>query len=658
MKIFRSHSIVNFLSRRRSRVYHGSSSFHIRHLAVFFFFYFVLCQSCLSLAVSQTEDGSRKDASFDSYRKGGSVSKSSTRNGGENASTNSVECGSNLLSMRWGDSTLSTKTLELKEEVKIIVQFKNPPISTVANMRLGLKGVGQLTALTAIQAEHSQFKSDLANLEGVYRSRQVAQAALVETRIHFEYTMAINGVALTTSRWIGEEIQKLPYVERVEVDNLVQKCDDTSNAIIGAPEFWSTYDKHGENMDIGIIDTGIDYFHEALGGASFPNGKVVGGYDIFNEDNDPMDDNGHGTHVAGIAAGLGPPPTNLRGVAYKARLWAFKVLGSGGWGYFSQVVGGIEKALDPDDNPSTPTPIDVINLSLGGPPLPSSDDVMSQAVNNAMHGGIVCAVAAGNSGPYYMSVGSPGCAKGALTVGALYGSDSVVTFSSRGPTYNGFSLKPDIVAPGVRILSAQMGGGYVRYSGTSMATPHVAGAAAILRQLHPDWTPDDVKAAFKQTARKLGRDVWTEGNGKIFIPDAAIEGVLIQPTNLNLGVVEVSERYWIVNRTITIHNRTPYTEQMSCFYDKSLLPGVALTISPMVFQIAAGDTMSVNITFKVDNSIVGYTVFNGATTSPSLFGTIRIKSKTSPTEADIHFSLTKTTMLRIIADETPWWLGI
>src|SRR5262249_45910995 len=141
-------------------------------------------------------------------------------------------------------------------------------------------------------------------------------------------------------------------------------------------------------------------------------------------------------------------------------------------GSSSQIIAGIEKALDPDGNPATDDAVDVISMSLGGSGDPNDD--MSQAVDNAVGAGVVCVIAAGNSGPSYQTIGSPGNARRALTVGATDNSDVIASFSSRGPSNLIYAIKPDVTAPGVSIKSAKLGGGYIWYSGTSMATPHVA----------------------------------------------------------------------------------------------------------------------------------------------------------------------------------------
>ncbi|MBS3138719.1 S8 family serine peptidase [Candidatus Woesearchaeota archaeon] len=259
--------------------------------------------------------------------------------------------------------------------------------------------------------------------------------------------------------------------------------------------------------------------------------KVIGGYDFVNDDNDPMDDHGHGTHVAATAAGNGV----LKGVAPDASIVAYKVLDSGGSGYWDDVIAAIERSIDPNQDGDTSDHLDVISLSLGGPGNP--DDPVSTAIDSVVKRGVTAVIAAGNSGPTEQTIGSPGTSRKAITVGAVFKDQykDVVYFSSRGPVeWNGQSMvKPDVAAPGVKICAAQWQNAFedalgqtwlvdkcvddehIAISGTSMATPHVAGAAALLKQAHPDWTPLEIKAALKRSADDTEYSLIHEGTGVI-----------------------------------------------------------------------------------------------------------------------------------------------
>jgi len=260
------------------------------------------------------------------------------------------------------------------------------------------------------------------------------------------------------------------------------------------------------------------------------NTKVIGGYDFVSNDGDPMDGNGHGTHVAATAAGNGA----LKGVAPDAKILAYRVLDDSGSGFWSDVIAGINRALDPNQDGDLSDAADVINLSLGGSGNPS--DPMAQAVDAAVAAGSVVVVAAGNNGPATSSIGTPGSAKDAITVAATGKDKLIALFSSRGPVlWNNLSLmKPDIAAPGVAICAAATAGyapncgpQHVALSGTSMATPHVAGAAALLIGAHPDWSPAQVKAALRGSASVLAQNEISQGSG--FLDILAVLGGAVWP---------------------------------------------------------------------------------------------------------------------------------
>lgn len=265
------------------------------------------------------------------------------------------------------------------------------------------------------------------------------------------------------------------------------------------------------------------------------NNKVVGGYDFVNGDSDPIDDHGHGTHCASIAAGNGV----LKGVAPDAKLYAFKVLNSDGDGSWASVIAGINRAMDPNNDGNFSDHVDVISLSLGGEGNP--DDPVSKAVDAAVDAGVVVAVAAGNNG-YPQSIGSPGTSRKAITVGAIDKSGNLAYFSSAGPVIfvndkneTEIMIKPDVTAPGVSICAAQydsaweenkcLDDAHTAISGTSMATPHVAGAAALVKQLNPTWVPEKIKSALKGAYKITNSNLLNptkQGTGLIDIKQAIL----------------------------------------------------------------------------------------------------------------------------------------
>ena len=306
-----------------------------------------------------------------------------------------------------------------------------------------------------------------------------------------------------------------------------------SVAQIGADQLHAQTDANGDAVTglgvvVAILDTGVDYDHPDLGGGFGPGYKVVGGYDFVNDDPDPMDDNGHGTHVAGIVAASG----GIEGVAPDATILAYKVLSASGSGSMSDVILGIEAAMDPDGDGDTSDHADVISMSLGG--SGDVDDPVCISVAEAVAAGIVVVVAAGNSGPALGTVASPGLAPEAVTVGAADDSWALAEFSSRG-TMPDLAIKPEISAPGVDIVSTIPGDGYGSMSGTSMATPHVSGGAALLIQLHPTWTPEQVKSAIVTGAWDMTESLWSAGSGGLWLPDAADTTMFFDPCIVSYG---------------------------------------------------------------------------------------------------------------------------
>jgi serine protease AprX len=262
------------------------------------------------------------------------------------------------------------------------------------------------------------------------------------------------------------------------------------------------------------VDSGIDAQHPDF------EGRLVEYTDFIGNGDAPSDPNGHGTHVAGIAAGSGAASGGrLKGVAPDAGLVVARVLDGSGGGRTSGVMAGIEWAIEQGAQ--------VINLSLGGPPFPSDGtDALSLLCDAAWQQGVVVCVAAGNLGPSRQTIGSPGAARNVITVAATNGrasGDSVADFSSRGPTGDG-RLKPDLCMPGVDVVAPRARGTvlgqpvdehYTSLRGTSQATPMVSGAAALLLQANPRLKPDDIKQRMVQGAVRLaGLEAVVQGAGR------------------------------------------------------------------------------------------------------------------------------------------------
>ena len=467
--------------------------------------------------------------------------------------------------------------------------------------------------IAIVVLEKPQSEQEIKQLIGPYK----------DVKLRRIFQEAIDGFSIQGSPQTIAKLAEQKHILNVSPVTQYRVETEESVKIIGGEEVRSFFDQKnerltGKGVTVGVIDTGVDYTHPDL------KRNYAGGHDLVDNDRDPMETLAqgkatiHGTHVAGIIAANG----KIKGVAPEAKIVAYRALGPGGGGTTEQVLAAIDQAIKDK--------VDIVNLSLGndinGPDLP-----ISLALNRAVDKGIVAVAASGNSGPNVWTVGSPGTASKAISVGAstptmeipslliegmqdkirlqpmegssqwaidrtlevvdgglgrksevkhvqgkialikrgtltfsekaanaleagakavlIYNNmsggfmgnldtqltipvgslakgdgvilqkelknrrvtarvlvseerDRLADFSSRGPVTGTWEIKPDIVAPGVAINST-IPGGYLSLQGTSMAAPHVAGACALIKQAHPEWTPEQIKAALMNTAKPL-----------------------------------------------------------------------------------------------------------------------------------------------------------
>jgi subtilisin family serine protease len=464
----------------------------------------------------------------------------------------------------------------------VIVEFVAPPASVAA------RAAGK-TAIADYQATFARFRNDVGSILNANRSGKTA----IEVPIRREYFVVFNGVALDVPPESIVQIRALPYVKRVVADRSVHTLADSANvSLIGAPKVWLALGTRGKGVTVAIIDTGIDYTHPALGGGFGPGFKVTGGWDFVNNDADPFDDNGHGTHVSGIVAGQSD---TLTGVAPDVTLVAYKVLGANGGGSDSNVIAAIERAADPNGDGNTNDHVDVANLSLGGGGNP--DDPTCVAIDNATAAGVTFAIAAGNNGVFH-GIASPGNARSAITVGASDLNDRMTSFSSRGPNTKNMVIKPDVIAPGLSIVSSYPGNRYVSLSGTSMATPHVAGAAALLKSLHHDWTPAQIKLALMNNSTYVSDDIMAVGAGRIDVYAAATGNVVIDPPMVSLGLAPLDTNNWSASRTLHLTNHA--AQPVTYAIRSNTAAGESVTL-PSSVTVPAGSSADVTMTFAIDN---------------------------------------------------------
>ena len=631
--------------------------------------------------------------------------------------------------------------------------------------------------VTALRAQHAGFRQQVA-------------AAGIKAKVTGEVTQVLNAVALTTDPAGVARLRALPGVAAVYPDAAMHASVDVDVSLIGAPQVWATSDPSGRpdqgtGETVAVIDTGIDYTHPDLGGGFGDGFKVVGGYDFANGDDDPRDDNGHGTHVAGIIAGDPATADGRTGVAPKANLTAYKVFDSSGFGAESTVIAGLEAAVSVDN----PHRADVVNMSLSGPPTP--DDPLEQASAAAVHAGVVVVAAAGNDGPGESTVGSPAEAPDVIAVGAsasgidlptvtvtspvrhaldvqrlnlsanppavpedldvvdvgngaesrydgidvtgkavlfaynsfsasqalmtaeqhgaaaalLYtpnfysgpgfqpgpalpdfaagtaddpdrlslvaalvngtdatdlqqwladgpvhvqiagtdATDQIASFSSQGPALGSYALKPDLVAPGVEIGSTWLDGHYADDSGTSMAAPHVAGAAALIRQAHPGWTAGQVGAALTGGSKLLpGYEATIQGAGRLDVAAANQLPVLPSERIANLGLADLGGRSLQASSTVTLTNVSGKAQTVH-LDAQAADSGVHVDVSPASAHLAAGKRLSVRLTLS------GALPTGGA----DLTGWLRADVAGAPTLTVPYLLAVRPLELHAVPDPTP-----
>ncbi|GAB2962093.1 S8 family serine peptidase [Saccharothrix stipae] len=398
-----------------------------------------------------------------------------------------------------------------------------------------------------------------------------------------------------TAFWAGA---RASGVHEVWLDGPVRATLDRSVPQIGAPNAWQA-GHTGAGAKVAVLDTGIDPTHPDLVGAVVESRN-------FSDSPDTDDRVGHGTHVAATITGSG----RYQGVAPDSAVLNGKVLGDYGGGYESDIIAGMEWAVAAG--------ADVVNMSLGASMRTDGTDPMSQAVDRlTASSGALFVVSAGNSGPSEQTIGSPAAADSALTVGAVDREDRLAEFSSRGPRWFDDAIKPDITAPGVGIVAAKaangrigspVGDAHVALSGTSMAAPHVAGAAAILAAQHPDWTAGQIKRALMASARPhadLTAD--EQGAGRVDVAAAVTQSLAAEPASLSLGLAEwPHDDDQPIEAKVAYRNTgaTPVTLAPTADLrdpDGNPVPAGMVAVSPSSVTVPPGGEASVAVT--VDTSL-------------------------------------------------------
>ena len=521
--------------------------------------------------------------------------------------------------------------------VEVVVTLPQPPLAEAIKQDRGLA-----SAATTHHRLNLRATASVDYLRGLASAQRTLAARIRSTipvaRVRWHYGVTLNGMAVVVPR---TQLSALSRMRGLTVWPSIRYHEllDRSPQLIGADKVWGpTLATAGQGMKIGIIDDGVDQTHVFFDPsgytypAGFPKGntaftapKVIVARAFSPVSNrwkyattpfDPLNSD-HATHVAGIAAGnhgttatFNGQKLTVSGVAPDAYIGNYKVLtipttDFGLDGNSPEIAAGIEQAVKDG--------MDVINLSLGEPEVEPTRDVVVQAIDAAADAGVVPVIAAGNSfgEAGRGGIGSPGTAPAAITVaaasegGAGGPADVIAGFSDSAPTPVSLQFKPDVTAPGQSILSSIPRGDWDRWDGTSMASPHVAGAAALLKQRHPAWTVQQIKSALSTTGdpvRSSGTlaevPAMREGGGRVDVLRADSPLVFVAPTSLSFGLVQ---RGSSTGKTLTLTDAGGGIDGWTPAVTAQAAPkGAALSVAMPAAGPAPSPIVSVGLTVAAD----------------------------------------------------------
>lgn len=423
--------------------------------------------------------------------------------------------------------TASSKMQSTKTIVISLIKPQKKKIDDYVMQELSQQGysrvIVKLKKIDGLKAEQQEFRIDAIKQE-LLEKEDIAEEWEFDSAIELSEGFA----GYITQKGV-EKLQQHPDVGEIIIDKPVSAFIQDTRKITGA-EYTHKIEIQNANITgtgaVCIIDTGIDYTHPSLGGCFGDNCKVIAGYnfcannDCTEQSSDPLDDHGHGTHVAGIVASEG----QNKGMAPTAKLAAVKGLNKQGAGYYSTVQASIEWCR----NNAQTYNITIISMSLGDGgsyTQESCPKALDESINNASNSGLFITAASGNN--YNKNgISYPACQENITSVGATDKSDNIASYSNSGTAL-------DLLAPGSSINSTDKNNGFRIRSGTSMATPHVAGVVSLIKHYlsvsNKNMTNKEILALLQTTGKKL-----QDSNGLSTARINALSALLQLHKNINI----------------------------------------------------------------------------------------------------------------------------
>jgi subtilisin family serine protease len=546
--------------------------------------------------------------------------------------------------------------------VEVVVTMDAPPLAYAISKSRVLTGHVKAQRLDLRAPTSVGYLASLASAQRALAAR--ITSSVPASRVTWRYSVVLDGLAVVVPRSQLARLGSTPGVEQVWPNVTYRPLLDRSPGLIGAPQMWGmpSFSTAGNGIKIGIVDDGVDQAHPFFnpsgytmppgfpkGNTAYTTAKVIAArafpapetkWPYAKVPFDPKQSE-HATHVAGIAAGNYSPNAiagrgPLSGVAPRAYIGNYKVLtypteNFGLNGNAPEIAAGVEAAVKDG--------MDVINLSLGEAEIDPSRDLVTTAINAAAAAGVVPVIAAGNDFEDFGrgSVSSPGNAAKAITVAAVTKQLAIASFSSSGPTPISLGMKPDVAAPGVDITSSvpPADGTWASFSGTSMATPHVAGAAALLLQRHPDWTPAQVKSALVLTGKPVPSaaaelPTTREGGGLVQVPAANAPLIFAAPSGVSFGLVRTGSQ---ATRPVTLTDASGGAGAWTAAVALQGAPaGVTVTVPPSVTVPGRLDVAATVAASAPEADVTGFVILTLGSSTRRIPFWFRVESPKLATE--------------------------